>query len=105
MIKNVLYFFPTFPHFFVTAALTTSFERCFLSPENSLFALKLCLLSSGMFEWFKSSGRSTRIRKIVVLACFEDFACLPCCRDDKDVTTYEGPQKFNSFRTYFNQVY
>ena len=30
---------------------------------------------------------------MVVLACFEDFACVPCCCNDNNLTTYEGPQK------------
>ena len=40
-----------------------------------------------------------------MIACFEDFVCVPCCRNDNDVTTYKGPPKFNSFRRYFNQIY
>ena len=28
----------------------------------------------------------------IVLVLFEDFACVPCCRDDKDVTSYEEYQ-------------
>ena len=50
-------------------------------------------------------GSHTKIFKKVVLACFEDFACVPYCRNDKDMTTHEGPPKFNYFRTYFSQIY
>ena len=69
--------FIPFPLFpiFSLRQLTTNFERCLLCPEK------------------------------VVLACFEDFACVPYCRNDKDMTTHEDPPKSNYFRTYFNQIY
>ena len=37
----------------------------------------------------------TGICEKVVLALFKDFACAPWCRNDKDVTSYEGYQKSN----------
>ena len=57
-----------------------------------------------MFECFNQVGDHTEIWKKVVLACFDDFACVPCCRNDKDMATYEGQPKFNHFRIYFNQI-
>ena len=57
-------------------------------------------------------ARSVRAKSLFIvfwnvrmIACFEDFVCVPCCRNDNDVTTYKGPPKFNSFRRYFNQIY
>ena len=50
-------------------------------------------------------GDHTGIWYKVILALFEDFACVSCCRNDKDVTSYESYQKTNSIRRYFNQIY
>ena len=68
--------FPLFP-IFSLRQLTTKFERCLLCPENSLFALKLCLLSLECSNHFNEVGDHTEIWKKVVLACFKDFACVP----------------------------
>ena len=90
----------SFPLFltFSSRQLTTNFESYLISPENNLFALNVCLLSSRMFKWFYSNGRSYWN---LVKGCFS----LPCCCNDKDVTTYKDPPKFNSFRRYFNQIH
>ena len=95
--------FPLFPNFSLRQ-LTTNFETCLLSPENSLFVLKVCLLSSEMFEWFKSSGRSYWN---LVKGRFSLLWKLGLC----DMLPSEmwlltkDPSKFNSFRRYFNQNY
>ena len=89
MIKNVVYFFPTFSHFFVTAA-DYQFWKVPATPRaRSVRAKSLFIVF-----W-----------NVRMIACFEDFVCVPCCRNDNDVTTYKGPPKFNSFRRYFNQIY
>ena len=46
-----------------------------------------------MFEYDSNQvGNHTGIWQKNVLACSENFACVPCCHNDKSVTTYEGPQ-------------
>ena len=59
-----------------------------------------------MFEWLKSSGQSYwNLLKGCFSFIWRLFACVPCCRNDKDATSYEGYQKYNSFRRYFNEIY
>ena len=52
MIKNVIYFFPTFSHFFVTADdyQLSNFQASLLTSECCLFMPKDCLLSCRMFD-------------------------------------------------------
>ena len=65
--------------------------------QKFVYCLLECLNDSNQV------GDHTGILYKVVLACFEDFACVPfCCNDN--VTTYKGPPKFNSFSRYFNQI-
>ena len=52
MIKNIVYFFPTFSHFFVTAADY---------PEHGLFLLKVLLLFNAMFNDSNQVGGHTGI--------------------------------------------
>ena len=67
-------------HTFSLRQHTINFERCLLSPEHSLFTLKGCF-------------------SLLWILCL-----CACCRND-NVTSYDGPQKFNPLRRYFNQIY
>ena len=67
--------------------------------ECEAFAV-YCLL--GCSSYSNHVGDHTGILHKVILALFEDFACVSCCRNDKDMTSYEGYQKT---RRYFNQIY
>ena len=100
--KECCLFLSPFPLPIFVMAADYQFWKVPATPRTWSVHAKVCLLSSGMFEWFSPYGWSYWN---FVLACFEDFACVPCCRNDNDVTSYEGPQKLNSFGRYFNQIY
>ena len=75
-------------------------------PHNAVWShwkIFYCLL--GCSNAFNQVGHHTGICQKVVLALFDDFAYVAYCCNDKDMTSYEGYQKSNSFRRYFNQIY
>ena len=63
--------------------------------KTTIFMKLTFLLSGSQWEYYKKSTKAFSF----------SFACVPCCHNDKDVTSYEGYQKSNSFRRYFNQIY
>ena len=105
MITNTVYFFPTFFPLFcygswlpiLKGACDTQKRVC--SRKKLVYCLLECSNDSHQV------GNHTGIWWKVVLACFEGFACVPCCRNNNNVTSYKGPPKFNSFGRYFNQMY
>ena len=105
MIKNVVHFFPTFSQFFVMAADYQFWKVPARSRTWSVHTKSLLIVFWNVWMILVEWVIILEFDKRLFLACFEDYVCMPCCRNDNNVPIYKGLQKFNSFRRYFNQIY
>ena len=84
-------------HFFITTA-DYQFSKVPTKPtKQSACAKSLFIVFSNNRMIFIKWTIILEFGKRLFLLALKDFACVPFCGNDEDVTTYEGPPKFNSY--------